>query len=147
MNSLSDRLESMRKSHTQKEFANKIGVPLNTYTAWLRNERLPSYDAIKKICTALGVSADWLLTGREGVSRMRETVTTSYGNKPTAPPQVHETGNLDLPLPSQWADCPVCRSKDKEIAYLRATLKSAIARLRSPRDNESIVKPPGETES
>ena len=61
MQSFSDRLESLRNGLTQKAFASKIGVPLNTYTAWLRAERLPSYEAIEKMCTVLCVSADWLL--------------------------------------------------------------------------------------
>lgn len=67
MKTLKDRLEHLQKDLTQKDFANKIGIPLNTYTAWLRNERLPSYDAIQKVCTALCVSADWLLTGSDNV--------------------------------------------------------------------------------
>jgi transcriptional regulator with XRE-family HTH domain len=68
MKNFSDRLDSMRKGMTQKEFANKIGVPLNTYTAWLRGERLPSFEAIINICTVLDVKSDWLLTGKEGSS-------------------------------------------------------------------------------
>lgn len=61
MKNFTDRLESLRKGLTQKAFAEKLDVPLNTYTAWLRGERLPSYEAIEKICTVLCVSSDWLL--------------------------------------------------------------------------------------
>lgn len=37
------------------------GFPLNTFTAWLRGERVPGGDALKKLCTAFGVSSDYLL--------------------------------------------------------------------------------------
>jgi transcriptional regulator with XRE-family HTH domain len=61
MKNFSDRLESLRGNLTQKQMANKIGVPLNTYTNWVRNVNVPKSDQLEKICTVFGVSADWLL--------------------------------------------------------------------------------------
>jgi len=84
MKNFPTRLDSLRKGMTQKEFANKIGVPLNTYTAWLRGERLPSFEAITNICTVLDVKADWLLTGKEGTmipntSEIRDMIIRGMG--------------------------------------------------------------------
>jgi len=61
MNAFPDRIESLRKGITQRDFARKLGIPLNTYTNWVRGVRMPNVDAIINICTRLGVSADWLL--------------------------------------------------------------------------------------
>ena len=80
MKTLKDRLTHLQNGLTQRDFAAKIGVPLNTYTAWLRDERLPSYEAIQKICTALGVSADWLLTGSGEPPRKDSPVTPPSNN-------------------------------------------------------------------
>ena len=60
-NSFGERLEILRNGLTQKAFANKIGIPLNSYTNWVRGIREPSLSAILSICTQLGISSDWLL--------------------------------------------------------------------------------------
>lgn len=59
--SFGGRLEHLRGDRSQREFARQIGVPLNTYTNWVREIRTPTIDALKGICTQLNVSADWLL--------------------------------------------------------------------------------------
>lgn len=61
MESFGERLESLRDSDTQKGFAKSLGIPINTYTNWVRGIREPSMSAIITLCTHLGVSADWLL--------------------------------------------------------------------------------------
>jgi transcriptional regulator with XRE-family HTH domain len=61
MKNFSDRLESLRGHLTQKQMASKIGVPLNTYTNWIREVNVPKSDQLEKICTVFGVSADWLI--------------------------------------------------------------------------------------
>lgn len=65
--SFGGRLEHLRGERSQREFARQIGVPLNTYTNWVREIRTPTIDALKGICTQLNVSADWLL-GLPGAS-------------------------------------------------------------------------------
>jgi len=61
MKSFPERLLHIQGDETQKDFAKSLGIPLNTYTSWLRGERLPSYDGIVLICAKKGYSADWLL--------------------------------------------------------------------------------------
>ena len=63
------RLEELRGENTQKQFAELLDIPLNTYTNWVRGVREPSAAAIVNLCTQLDVSADWLL----GLSDVRTT--------------------------------------------------------------------------
>jgi len=112
MQSFSDRLESLRNGLTQKAFASKIGVPLNTYTAWLRAERLPSYDAIEKMCTVLCVSADWLL----GLS--------------TAPPTPATPGSKSelKTLHCSPGECQECKKKETEITRLNKIIDKLLSK-------------------
>jgi transcriptional regulator with XRE-family HTH domain len=107
MQNFSDRLESLRGSLTQKQMASKIGVPLNTYTNWIRSVNVPKSDQLEKVCTVFGVSADWLL---------------GLGKKETIP-----SGDMYLREPTSKTpmECQGCASKDKEIEQL----KGQVARL------------------
>ena len=67
MKNLSGRLESLRKGLTQREFSHNIGIPLTTYTNWIAGISVPKADAVASVCSKLGISIDWLLTGRESV--------------------------------------------------------------------------------
>ena len=79
MKNFSERLESLRSDLTQKQMASKIGVPLNTYTNWIRSINVPKADQLEKICTVFGVSSDWLLglsqpqTGKTLHSKMSDS--------------------------------------------------------------------------
>ena len=122
MKTLKDRLEHLQKGQSQRDFASQIGVPLNTYTAWLRGERLPSYEAIQKICTALGVSADWLLTGRDGVSRLRETSSTRHPDGTHSDAAVREVGVPYISLPSEWPGALELTKIDHRLANIERLL-------------------------
>lgn len=61
MKRFGSRLEELRGENTQKQFAELLDIPLNTYTNWVRGVREPSATAIVNLCTQLDVSADWLL--------------------------------------------------------------------------------------
>ena len=61
MKKLGTRLETLRGEKTQKEFSALCGIPLNTYTNWVRGICEPSASALVKLCTTFGVSSDWLL--------------------------------------------------------------------------------------
>lgn len=92
MSVFGERLES-RRVGTQKQFAQSLGIPLNTYTNWIRGIRKPDMDAIIKLCTQMSVSADWLLglpdrsggavvTGSSGVA-----IATGGGSATVSTPQ------------------------------------------------------------
>ena len=91
MSVFGERLES-RRVGTQKQFAQSLGIPLNTYTNWIRGIRKPDMDAIIKLCIQMSVSADWLLglpdrsggavvTGSSGVA-----IATGGGNATVSSP-------------------------------------------------------------
>ena len=61
-----DRLEHLRGNATKAAFAEKIGISAPLYTQWLKGAS-PTYDKVRLIAERLKVSADWLLTGHEGV--------------------------------------------------------------------------------
>ena len=46
---------------TQKQIAEKLGVPLSNITFWERSEKPPRADMLSKMAEALGVSVDALL--------------------------------------------------------------------------------------
>ena len=60
MRRFSDVLKEVQGRRTQTQTAKDLNVPLNTYTAWLRNERLPSYEALQSLSKTLGVSFAYL---------------------------------------------------------------------------------------
>ena len=58
-------VELSQKDIAQKDFANNIGVNEKTVSAWKRNNSLPPADKLSNISDCLGVSLDYLLTGKE----------------------------------------------------------------------------------
>jgi transcriptional regulator with XRE-family HTH domain len=61
METFGERLESLRGKQSQKQFAAALGLPINTYTNWVRGIREPSMSALINLSTRLGVSSDWLI--------------------------------------------------------------------------------------
>lgn len=54
-----------QKKITQKDFSKQINVNEKTVSAWKKNNSLPPLDKISDISDCLGVSIDYLLTGKE----------------------------------------------------------------------------------
>ncbi|MBR4651846.1 MAG: helix-turn-helix transcriptional regulator [Kiritimatiellae bacterium] len=61
METFGERLESLRGSVSQRDFARNLGVPLTSYTNWVCGTSSPKMEYIVMLCTKLGISADWLL--------------------------------------------------------------------------------------
>ncbi len=58
-------VQLLQKNIVQKDFASQIGVNEKTLSAWKRNNSLPPADKLSKISDCLGVSLDYLITGKE----------------------------------------------------------------------------------
>ena len=58
-------VELSQKNIAQKDFANNIDVNEKTVSAWKRNNSLPPADKLSNISDCLGISLDYLLTGKE----------------------------------------------------------------------------------
>ena len=76
METFGDRLESLRGDRSQKQFAAELGLPINTYTNWVRGIREPSMSALINLSTQLGVSSDWLL----GIDKHPPECKTGHSN-------------------------------------------------------------------
>lgn len=62
------------KGITQSALAEKIGVRQATISDWKRKKTTPSADTIGLIAEILGVSTDYLITGKEYASSPSQTV-------------------------------------------------------------------------
>ncbi len=51
---------------SQKDFSEKTGIPQSTISDWKKKRTNPASDKIMVICSALGVSPEWLLSGIKG---------------------------------------------------------------------------------
>lgn len=112
MEGLGERLESMRKG-TQKEFAKLIGVPLNSYTNWVRGIREPSAGCIVTICTRLGISSDWLL----GLPPAVHGSATATGDHAQAVAGSNITITNSSVTPPECPDCASCKYKAFAAAF------------------------------
>ena len=61
------RIQVLVKAHkvSQKYFADYVGINYSSYKSWLYHSRLPDAITTYKIATALGVSMEFLVTGKE----------------------------------------------------------------------------------
>lgn len=61
---IGQRLKELRKNLSQKEFSEKIGVPLVTYQKYDSGERMPPGAVLSRVAEICGKTVDYLL-GRE----------------------------------------------------------------------------------
>lgn len=104
---MSARLKALQGAMTQRDFAEKLDFPLNTYTNYLRGVSSPSIEAVKIICTRFGVSSDWLLGLSDTRTGHVESKTIAQTTSGQAPPA-----------------CASCAAKDATIAQLSATISA-----------------------
>ena len=61
-------------SMTQKEFSEKTGIPQSTISDWRKKKTNPTAEKIMIICSVLGVTPEWLLSGTDTESGYRNRV-------------------------------------------------------------------------
>jgi transcriptional regulator with XRE-family HTH domain len=78
---LGQRLQSRRKAlkYTQYELAEAIGLTPQHVSAIEQNKRAPSLSSLAKLAEELGVTTDYLITGKEGV--VTDTIATIKADK------------------------------------------------------------------
>ncbi|HHP8293155.1 TPA: LexA family protein [Acinetobacter baumannii] len=66
METLGTRLKNLRKSKklTQQQVADAIGVSKTSVIYWEKDENLPKYDSLMTLAQILGVTSDYLLSGK-----------------------------------------------------------------------------------
>lgn len=62
---LGERLRSLRGPLSQADFGSELGVSQPTVRNYENGARLPDSDFVKNVCNKFGISADWLLFGKE----------------------------------------------------------------------------------
>lgn len=122
-----DRLKKLRGDRNKAQFSRFLGIPPPMYHRYEEGQ-IPNTDNLRVIAERCKVSVDWLLTGREGVSHTRTRSWQTDGEGQTHNLVVRESGNPDIPLPSEFV-CQACPVKDAEIAFLRSALTSALERI------------------
>jgi transcriptional regulator with XRE-family HTH domain len=60
---IGERLRKLRAHLSQKEFAEKIAMPLRTYIYYESGERMPKGDVLYRIATICGIPVEWIMTG------------------------------------------------------------------------------------
>ena len=61
------RVKPLLKAHkmTQKQFAEYMGISVNTLSGWIRHDRVPDTSTAYEMAVVLGVTLNYLLGGRE----------------------------------------------------------------------------------
>lgn len=80
-----ERIQSLvGKDQTLEKFADEIGVSSRTLGNYLRGEREPSYDFLRRLRTACGADINWLITG-EGPAERAHAVRGEAPNQVSIP--------------------------------------------------------------
>lgn len=69
-----NRLRQLRAHLSQKEFSEKINVPLTTYQRYESGERLPKGDVLHRIASIFDVPVEWLMTGSRVIEKTDEQI-------------------------------------------------------------------------
>jgi len=77
-----ERLHSLKIERKLKntEIAQYAGVSESAVRSWLDGNRVPGITAVARLCEELHISADWLLTGADNISRNVDVSGTVSGN-------------------------------------------------------------------
>lgn len=63
MTTIAERLIFLRGTATQADFAERMGINVNTLRSYEKGRSLPGYEVLESLCVKLEVSATWILTG------------------------------------------------------------------------------------
>ncbi|MCW3176941.1 MULTISPECIES: LexA family protein [Gammaproteobacteria] len=79
METLGTRLKNLRKSKklTQQQVADAIGVSKTSVIYWEKDENLPKHDSLMALAQILGVTSDYLLSGK-GSDSLDKNVTKPF---------------------------------------------------------------------
>ncbi len=81
------------KRMTQKYFSGKTGIPQSTISDWRKKRTNPASDKIMVICSILGVTPEWLLSGIKGEGDRAESLNWYAIDKDSEIGRIIETYN------------------------------------------------------
>lgn len=125
---ISDRIASRRKdlSLTQVALAKKIGVSGVSVGKWESGLNQPKGRYLNDLAAALGVSVDWLLTGKEsGAVGGGDVSPSGYHNiEPAVIPQGNRVPILSYVQAGHWRDmCEQASGFDGNVEYVSASVE------------------------
>lgn len=128
MSTLGSRIRAARGKDSQEAFAKQLQISKGALGFYERDENLPNTDVILKICSATGVSLQWLMTGdgemRSGdqepqtllpKSEVARRLIVARAQEVSAPEEAASTGGSALPAPSTLISCARCAKLEKRL--------------------------------
>lgn len=76
---------------SNKEFAAKLNISINTLNMYLYRDSIPSADIAVKMADTLNTSVEYLITGHDGGSKIYEPLTSSPRTEPKPDPLLSST--------------------------------------------------------
>lgn len=124
---INDRILSRRKllKLSQLELANRIGITRVSVGKWESGLNQPKGRYLNDLAAALGVSVDWLLTGKEeGTTGVAESSFPGYHNvEPAVIPQGGRVPILSYVQAGNWREmCEQATTFDGNVEYVTASV-------------------------
>lgn len=124
---INDRILSRRKhlKLSQLELANRIGITRVSVGKWESGLNQPKGRYLNDLAAALGVSVDWLLTGKEeGTVGVAESPFSGYRNvEPAVIPQGGRVPILSYVQAGNWREmCEQATTFDGNVEYVTASV-------------------------
>lgn len=124
---INDRILSRRKllKLSQLELANRIGITRVSVGKWESGLNQPKGRYLNDLAAALGVSVDWLLTGKEeGTTGVAESSFPGYRNvEPAVIPQGGRVPILSYVQAGNWREmCEQATTFDGNVEYVTASV-------------------------
>lgn len=124
---VNERIKSRRMACglTQDQVANRVGVTRVAVSHWERGGADPNGRYLNELAAALGVSVDWLLTGKEeGTMGVSEPPFPGYRNvEPAEIPQGTRVPILSYVQAGQWREmCEQATGFDGNVEYVTASV-------------------------
>lgn len=110
----SDRIRQTRigQKLTQQQLGDRVGVTKATISQWEKGDYSPSGQNLYNLAKALGVSADWLLTGKESSSVFQNVEPTTLSD--------HRVPVLSYVQAGQLTQVQEIRDVDGSFEYVQA---------------------------
>lgn len=86
---------------TRKFAASEMGISVDSLARYIREENMPPFDVVARLCAAAGVSMEWLATGDESAKPLQDK---ALGESEAAPAASQSVRTEDLTLAVQLAE-------------------------------------------
>jgi SOS-response transcriptional repressor LexA len=125
---ISDRISAKRRelSLSQVALAQKIGVSGVSVGKWESGLNQPKGRYLNELAAALGVSVDWLLTGKDGGTTAQTNELTTFANvEPALIPQGFRVPIISYVQAGHWREmCEQASTFDGNVEYVTVSVET-----------------------